>query len=57
MHLHSIPARIRDHHRRDAFYYGIVIRWHMDAQQAVLTDNGVVLIDAHVCSTIPNIVL
>lgn len=44
VHLNSIPARVRDHHRRHTFQYGIIVSRHVDAQKPMPVDHRVVLV-------------
>lgn len=57
MHLDAVPARVGDHHGGDASDDGVIVGRHVDAEQSMQVDDGVVLVDSFVRSTITNVVL
>lgn len=57
MHFDSIPARIGDHDGGHTLGNGVNVSRHMNAEQSLAVDDGVVLIDSFLCSTISNKVL
>lgn len=57
MHLLPVPTRVGDHDSGDALDDGMVVRRHVDAEQSVMADDGVVFIDPVVCATVTNVVL
>lgn len=57
VHLDSIPAGVRYHNGCNTFDNGVIVAWHVNAEQPMPVYNSVILIDAFGCSTIAHIVL
>lgn len=57
MHLDSIPAGVRYHNGCNTFDNGVIVGWHVNAEQPMPVYHSVILIDAFGCSTIAHIVL
>lgn len=57
MHLHPIPARVRNHDCCHTFDDGVIVTKHVNAQQAMPINHSVVLIDAPSSPTISHKVL
>lgn len=57
MHLHTIPARVGDHDRADAFVDCVVVGRHVNAHQVILAGQCVVLVDASRGSSVADVVL
>jgi hypothetical protein len=57
VHLHAVPARVGDHHRRDALDHRVVVGGHVDAHQVVEAQHRVVLVDPPPRAAVPHEVL